>query len=223
MPDCLLLNQVMAEKEKYQRIELIALLFTGMLKFILMDHFDMRAFYVAGMCIFWLSYILYRYYSDKSILKYWGFRRDNFRKSCIVLSPLIFFIILFSTIYGHYSGKLILTWHIIPILVLYPVWGALQQFFMLGLIARNLNRIFRTRFNNYLVVFITALLFSLIHYPVLSLMIFTILMEILFILVYHKWNNLWALGLVHGWTASFLLFFVSGRDLWLELFSWFNR
>jgi hypothetical protein len=63
--------------------------------------------------------------------------------------------------------------------------------------------------------------FAWVHYPSLPLMVFTFFMELVFLVAYFKWRNLWALGLYHGWVASLLLFFVLGRDLWNELWTVF--
>jgi hypothetical protein len=42
------------------------------------------------------------------------------------------------------------------------------------------------------------------------------MMEVVFIIVYIKWRNLWAMGIAHGWIATFILYFVLERDLWAE-------
>jgi uncharacterized membrane protein (DUF485 family) len=52
-------------------------------------------------------------------------------------------------------------------------------------------------------------------------MAFTFAMEVIFLTVYFKWRNLWAIGLAHGWIATFLIYYVLDRDLWTELFAWF--
>ncbi|MBN2274863.1 MAG: CPBP family intramembrane metalloprotease [Bacteroidales bacterium] len=114
-----------------------------------------------------------------------------------------------------------LNWHVIPVFLSYPVWGVMQQFMMLGLLAGNLISIKKTKLKSVQVIFITSLIFSIVHYPDLSLMMFTFLMQLVFTAVYLKWRNLWALGLAHGWIATFLLFIILKRDLWVEFFAWF--
>ncbi len=206
---------------KYLPVELLAILASGILKFIFMDRLQMRAFYIAGICLLWLSYIFYRYTSNKSILKYWGFKREHFRQSFVVLLPVIIISIIITLIYGIYNDTIMLSWHILPVLCLYPIWGVFQQYLILGLIAGNLmnNTVFKLK--RLSVVLLTSAIFSLVHYPSIFLMIFVFCMEALFVIVYMKWRNLWALGLAHGWIASFLLYYVMNRDLWSELFVWF--
>ena len=92
---------------------------------------------------------------------------------------------------------------------------------MLGLIAQSLVSAKEGNINRYLIIFLVATLFSMVHYPDFFLMIFTFFLEVAFITVYLKWRNLWAIGIAHGWIATFVLYFVLDRDLWSELFSIF--
>jgi hypothetical protein len=210
-----------AKSDRHIWFEIRALLITGLLKFVFIDWLNMRALYICGACLFWLIYAVVRYKSDHTVLKRWGFQSNNFRQSFIFLFPVAIVSITVIVIYGLLNNTAILNWHIILTFLLYPVWGLIQQFIMVGLIAGNLIAIEKIRFKNYQIVILTSLIFSLVHYPNFFLMIFTFFLELIFISVYLKWRNLWSLGLVHGWIATFLLFFVLERDLWTELFVWF--
>ncbi len=209
------------KSDRHIWFEIRALLITGLLKFIFIDWLNMRAFYIGGACLFWLIYVVVRYKSDPAILKHWGFQKNNFRQSFIFLFPVAIASITIIVIYGLLKDTAILNFHIILIFLLYPAWGLLQQFIIVGLIAGNLVVIERIRLKDYQIVIIASLIFSLIHYPSFFLMIFTFFLEAIFTSVYLKWRNLWSLGLVHGWIGTFLLFFVLERDLWTELFVWF--
>ena len=180
-----------------------------------------RSFYIAGICIIWLTYIFYRLSANKDILKHWGFKKEYFKPTLLLLTPLVFLSIIFSILYGHFNHSLFFTWQIIPVLLLYPAWGVLQQYLMLGIISNDLIEIFEAKVSRYLIVFIVSALFTLIHYPSLVLMAFTFFMEAVFIAVYLKWRNLWAIGIAHGWIATFLLYYVLERNLWAELFGKF--
>lgn len=203
--------------EKNRSFELLAILLTGLLKFIFIDWFNLRVFYIGIICLFWIGYIYKRYQSDNTILKNWGFQKNNFRQSFFFLFPFAVLSCTGIILYGLYNHTDILNWHVIPILLLYPVWGLFQQFIMIGLIAGNLKELRNIKFKNYQIILLTSFLFSLVHYPSVFLMIFTFFMELVFISTYLKWRNLWSLGLYHGGIATFLLFYVLERDLWLEL------
>jgi uncharacterized protein len=206
---------------QFQAIELYAVGLSVLLKFIMMDWLGMRAFYITGTCLFWLGYVFYRYRKDNSILKLWGFKREYLLKSLYALLPFLGIIAVFSLLYGLYSGTRILNIHILPVLLLYPAWGIIQQFMLACIIARNLQ--FSAYFSRHTIqlIILVSLLFSVIHYPYLKLMGFALLMEIIFLFVYDRWRNLWALGLMHGWAATLVLFYFLHRDLWAELFAWF--
>jgi hypothetical protein len=202
-------------------IELLAVAVTGLLKFIIMDWLQMRAFYICGACLFWLIYVLIKYKSDKNILKNWGFKPDGFRQSFLFLIPFTIASIITFSFFAYYNNTINLNWHILPVFLFYPAWGLIQQFMMLGLITANLKSIKRVKFNNLQIALITACIFSMVHYPYVSLMIYTFIMQIIFTIVYLKWGNLWSLGIHHGWIATFLLYFMLKRDLWTEFFAWF--
>ncbi|MGC9343252.1 MAG: CPBP family glutamic-type intramembrane protease, partial [Bacteroidales bacterium] len=108
-------------------------------------------------------------------------------------------------------------WRILPVLVLYPLWGLLQQFMIAGLIAGNLKKLESVKLPNSLIIIITSIVFALIHAPGLPLMIYVFVMELIFLTVYFKYHNLWALGLFHGWVSGLFLYYVLERDLWKEL------
>ncbi len=186
-----------------------------------MDWLKMRAFYICGACLFWFLYVLSKYKSDKNILQSWGFKTEGFKHSFFLVLPFTLASLTVFSIYGLYHNTANINWHILPVFLFYPIWGLIQQFMMLGLIATNLASIKHVKFNNLKVILVTSCIFSLVHYPYILLMIYTFLMQIFFTLVYLKQKNLWSLGLHHGWIATFLLFFVLDRDLWLEFFAWF--
>lgn len=200
---------------------MLVIIITAVFKFILMDWLNWRAFYIAGISLIWVSYILYRLMENRDILRQWGFKKENFKPSAIFLFPLVILSIFASLIYAYLNNSLLVTWHIVPILILYPGWGIIQQYLMLGIISRNMGTIFKLTISRYVTIFMVSALFSLIHYPNPFLMISTFLMEVIFITAYMSWRNLWVIGIAHGWIATFLLYYVLERDLWLEIISSF--
>lgn len=211
-----------SRRSRYTTFELAGIIATAVLKFIMMEWLNMVAFYVTGISLFWIGYIIYRYFHDSTILVKWGFRKEGFRQTLVFMIPFISICVIASIILGDVnSSVVILNWRLIPVLFLYPLWGLFQQYIMLVLIADNLVELEKVELNKYQAILITSLLFSLIHYPSFFLMIFTFFMEVIFLLAWFRWKNLLALGLTHGLVATFLLFYVLDRDLWLELFEWF--
>jgi membrane protease YdiL (CAAX protease family) len=65
---------------------------------------------------------------------------------------------------------------------------------------------------------ITAILFSLLHYPNLWLMVGTFVLALLYTIVYLRERNLYALGMFHGWLGALFYYTVVERDPFMEVF-----
>ncbi len=210
------------ETDKLRHFEIAAVVATGFMKYIFVDWLTLRTFYIGVACIFWSVYIYIRYRNNKQILQHWGFRKNHFKQTFFLITPFAFILIGAIIWYGISNKVLFLTWHIIPVFIFYPVWGIIQQFLMLALVAGNLHSLPTLPLSKVQIILLTSTVFSLVHYPSLPLMVFTFFMELVFAFAYFKWRNLWPLGFYHGWVASLLLFFVLGRDLWNELWMVFQ-
>ena len=55
------------------------------------------------------------------------------------------------------------------------------------------------RLKNYQITLVTSFLFCLVHYPGGFLMLFTFIMQWVFITAFLRWKNIWTIGLYHGW------------------------
>ncbi len=102
---------------------------------------------------------------------------------------------------GWYQNTLNITWHILPILLLYPFWGIIQQFLVIGLIAGNLNDLKSVKVSNYVIILLTALLFGAIHAPYWWLVIGTFVLALFYGFVYLEgekylctWYISWLVG-----------------------------
>lgn len=59
---------------------------------------------------------------------------------------------------------------------------------------------------------------AIAHYPFLLLIGATFLLALVYTTLYFRGRNLLALGIYHGWLATFFFYWVLGRDSWLEAF-----
>lgn len=207
----------MTQTDRRKWFEIYAVVLTGALKYVLMDWLEWRLFYIAGACLFWFFYIVNRYRADPEILRRWGFRKDFFWPAFLFILPYAIAIIAAIVWYGITYNATFLNWHVVPIFLLYPAWGVIQQFLMIAIIAGNLWTISTVSLSKSRIILVISVLFSIAHLPDLPLVVFTFFMELLFLIAYFRYRNLWPLGLYHGWIGSLLLFFVMGRDLWNEL------
>jgi membrane protease YdiL (CAAX protease family) len=119
---------------------------------------------------------------------------------------------------GLYQDTIKITWHIIPILILYPIWGIVQQFLLIALTVGNLQDYNNSTFNKGFIVVLSALLFALIHYPFGWLILGTFILAMLYGLIYLKERNIYALGIFHGWLGALFFYTVVGRDPFIETF-----
>lgn len=204
--------------DKQRVFEILAVALTAIGKFIFMDYLSWRLLYVVFAVVSWTAYVVYRQNQFKGILKYWGFRTDNFKDALKLMLPFGLLSVATFFIIGFYQGTVNVTWHILPILITYPVWGSIQQFITIGLIAGNLNDFKSKRFNKLSIIFITAILFSVVHFPSKWLMLGTFLLALFYGYVYLRIKNVFAMGLFHGWLGALFYYTVVNRDPFQEIF-----
>ncbi len=200
----------------YSKLEIQAVLITGLLKFILVDFLSAKFWFIILAGTLWVSYILWRIHNNHSLVSDWGLSLKGFKQSLnLLLIPAIGTTII-SIWYGLNQDVLIFNWHIIPILILYPLWGTIQQLLIISLFGGNIYYQENVKISKLTIVGLTSILFSVVHYPSLPLMIATFFLAIFYCMVFFKFRNILALGLFHGLLASIFYFFVLGRDPWIE-------
>ena len=198
--------------------EISAVLLTAAGKFIFMDFLDWKLLFIVTSIIFWSCYIIYQSKKKPGITRYWGFRTDNFTETTgIVLPFAIIALTLFISI-AIFNDTLNATWHIIPLLFFYPIWGIIQQFLLIALIAGNLNDIRSLKIPKVFVIILSASLFGLIHYPFGWLIAGTFILSIFYSLIYLKHRNIYVLGIFHGWLGAVFFYTVVNRDPFIEVF-----
>jgi hypothetical protein len=197
-------------------LEITAVALTGLGKFLLVDYLHLKFWYVTLVCLVWTVYILFRIRADRSLPGYWGFRKEGFKSSLKIVLPLSIVLVTAFVIVGKANDTLILNWHLLPILVLYPLWATIQQFLIIGLITRNLDDYEGKDIPKSVILVVASTVFSIVHYPSVPLMVATLFLAMLYTVLYLKYRNLWVLGLFHGWLGGFFYYFVLGRDAWLE-------
>jgi membrane protease YdiL (CAAX protease family) len=116
------------------------------------------------------------------------------------------------------AGTLRLHAHLVPLLLLYPLWGLVQQFLVQALVAANLVRVRGALGSRTAVVSVCAVLFGVVHLPDLALAVATFVLGVAFTVIYLRHRNLWPLGLYHGWLGAIAYFWVLARDPWQEVF-----
>ena len=203
---------------KRRIIEISAVILTAIGKFIFMDYLNWRFPFVAVAIISWVSYVIFRKSKQPGITKYWGFRTDNFKTVLKKVLPFGLMAVVTFFAVGFFKGTLNISWHIIPILILYPIWGAIQQFLLIALTAGNLQDMKGQKLNKEIIILLSAILFGAIHYPFVWLMIATFILAIFYGWVYLSERNIYVLGLFHGWLGGIFYYTILERDPFLEMF-----
>jgi uncharacterized protein len=196
--------------------EIAGVVLTGLGKFIFVDILKNRLIFILVSITAWTIYIWIRKKQAKGILKYWGFRKDNFKHVTMMILPFGLLSVIAFVVTGYIQGTIIFSWHIIPILIVYPLWGLIQQFLVIGLVTGNLQDFEGRRFNRSLIIVLTALLFGLIHYPYHWLMVGTFVLALFYGFIYLKARNLYVLGIFHGWLGALFFYTVVNRDPFVE-------
>lgn len=183
-----------------------------------MDILQWKLLFISVSITAWIGYVVHRSKHAPDILKYWGFRKDNFRDVTMRILPFGIVSVLLFVMAGYYRDTINVTWHIFPILILYPIWGVIQQFLVIGLVAGNLQHLKKQRLNNFSIILLTAILFGLLHYPYHWLMVGTFVLALLYGFIYLQSRNIFVMGLFHGILGGLFFYTVVDRDPFTEVF-----
>lgn len=203
---------------KNRKLEIAAVLLTAAGKFIFMDWLKWKLLFIIVSTLGWAAYVYLRNKKEPGILAHWGFRRDNFTKVLRMVLPFGLLAMISFFVTGYFLGTINMTWHIIPILLLYSIWGVIQQFLVIGLMAGNLQDLPNQNLSKPTIIILTALLFGLVHYPYYWLMVGTFVLALFYGFIYLKERNVYVMGLFHGWLGGLFFYTVVNRDPFAEVF-----
>lgn len=193
-------------------MEVGAVIATGLLHLLFLKVIGFHVLFIIAAIAGWSYYVARRSRRDPTLLRQWGFRRAGFAPTFFVSAAVTLVSIGIMAVIGQYRGQLRIHWHMLPLLLLYPVWGVIQQFLIQALVAANLVRDERGPRSPWPALVVSACLFATAHVPNLELMAATFLLGATFTPIYLHWRNLWPLGLCHGWAGLFFYFWVQGSD-----------
>lgn len=177
-----------------------------------------HAWFIIGVCLFWIGFVVFRWRQDPTILRTWGFRSDNLRQASVV--PGVFFVGSATVLaaYALWAGQFTLPPHLVVLFLLYPIWGVIQQFLVLGVVVGNLEKLPVLGSRPLLLVALGATIFGLVHAPQWMLVAGTTGLALLYVPLYLRHRNLWPLGVVHGWVGSLFYLWALGQDPWITTF-----
>lgn len=109
---------------------------TGILHLVFIEVFHAKAWFIVLAIAGWAIYVAVRVHSESSTLGFWGFRSINLRNT-LIASSTVATIAIFAMI-PISRRALFIHWHMLPLLLLYPIWGLTQQFLVQAMVVNNL-------------------------------------------------------------------------------------
>jgi len=208
----------MKSPKSRQILEITGVVLTALGKFIFMDYLKLRLPYVATASALWIAYIAYQAKVNPEIFKQWGFRTDNFYQVLKIVIPFAIIAIVSMLVIGIMQDTINVTWHILPIFITYPIWGTIQQFLLIALLAGNMSELDTPKLGKPAIIMITAFMFAVVHYPLWWLIAATFNLALFYGYVYLKERNLYVLGLFHGLLGALFYYTVMDSDPFLDTF-----
>ena len=149
-------------------------------------------------------------YGDRDLADF-GLRMDNLSEatkwSAIVLGPLLLGLSIYAVFHGVHHPL-----HFCYAILLYPVWGMIQQFVFQGIFLNACKKLGLGYFS----IVLGALVFTISHYPSVFLMKFTAFGGLLFATLFYYRPNIIPLGFYHGVFGAFLYYVLRNKDPFLE-------
>lgn len=161
----------------------------------------------------WLTYVALRA-RVPGVLAAWGLRREGLRPAARAAVIALLVGAAVTAAIGLARGTFVVDGNLLPLFVLYPLWGLVQQLLTLGLVVGNLERLGVAR--PWLVA-TAGIGFAAVHLPDWPLCGATLLLGIVCCLLFLRCRNLWPLGVLHGWLGACFYRWVLARDPWAEL------
>lgn len=193
--------------------------FTGLGKLLFMDLLNLKLPFILFVILFWLSYFLYRTRKQKELYTYWGLSFSTAKPLMKIIAILGLVVATGIVTYGLFIKPIHWNIHILFVLLVYPIWGLIQQFLMMSLFAGNLKDWPNSKLNLIWITIFTSILFSIVHYPSPQLMVATFLMALVYTPLFLKYRNILPLGLFHGVIGGLFYFVILNRDAWVEFVS----
>lgn len=203
--------------QRVQR-EIAAAIATGALRPVFADILQLKVTFIALVLGCWVPYLAVQAWKRPSVLAEWGFSTVNLKQSFIATALLAAGVLTALAAVASRRGGVMFHWHMLPLLFLYPVWGLFQQLLVQGVVVRPLVLGVTPVVPRATAIAVSAALFGAIHLPDARLAAATAVMGLVFTPLYLRWNNLWPLGLFHGWLGVAFYFWYLGRDPWTEFF-----
>ncbi len=191
---------------------------TGVIHLVSVSDGRPSPYFIVGACVFWIAFVILRGRQDRRIFREWGFRYDDLFRASLIPFVMVLLAVPCMALYASLKGQLSFPAHTLLPLLLYPVWGVVQQFLILGLVVGNLSKISFLKKNPLFMILLGAFIFGAVHLPDPLLTAATTGLALVYVPLFLHFRHLWPLGVVHGWLGTLFYLWVLNIDPWLQLF-----
>lgn len=200
-------------------LEIAAVVLTGVLHLLPLEELFPHIWFVVGVSAAWLAYFVWRVARSGQVseLRHWGFGRAGLGPAFVATGAFAVAAAGALAWIVAASGRPAIWWHadMLLLLVLYPLWGLVQQFLVQALVAGNLIPATSPRAGpgrTVAVCLLCAALFGAVHAPNWLLCACTFTMGLAFTPIFLRWRNLWPPALFHGWLGVPAYFWLLGAN-----------
>lgn len=174
-------------------LELVAVAATGVGQIVFSELGQSRV-YIPIVAIGWSGYVFHRARQEPGYLQSAGFTSVGLRAAARDASITAGISLGVMAGIGAARGNLSLHEDMVPLLLLYPAWGLVQQFLVQRMVAVNLSSYRGGLGSPYFVVPATATAFGSVHLPNFELAGGTFALGLAFTPIYLRQRNLWPLS-----------------------------
>lgn len=167
----------------------------------------------------WLGYVLWRARTP-GVLAHWGMQRAGLAACARPTALALVIGVAATAAIGLARSTFVVDAHLWPLLLVYPLWGWVQQLLVLGIFVGNLQAFGVPRV---LLVAFAGAGFAAVHLPNWPLCGATLLLGIACSVLFLRYRNLWPLGVLHGWLGACFYRWVLARDPWADLLAVLGR
>ena len=156
----------------------------------------------------WVAWVAVRLRREPDLLHRWGLRTDNLGPAAFAVAAFTAPSALAVAAVAFALGNFPPPPTIVAVLAVYPLWGVVQQLLLDAVLDRHL----RTLLPDPVALLLAAGLFAASHAPDLPLVALTFVAGLVWVTIYRRHPNLWALGVGHGVLGTLVYYGILGRD-----------
>ncbi len=174
------------------------------------------AAFIVGCITAWSSYLALQVWRDPRLLDRWGLRAGNELQPLLgVVAPLLAVSVAAGAVVALIRGKPLWADWLWLSLLLYPLWGVVQQWLVQALVVDNVRALLGWSLPACMAL--GGLGFGIIHLEHPLLVAATGVLGAVYVALFQRYRNLWPLGVCHGWLGSLFYPWVLDRNPLAEI------